>query len=187
MQCRLCHSRPTSRPSSKPTSPSGQPSSQPTRQPSRQPTVQPSKPTYGPTPYPTVNGFYLIVIELQFVGINVSRALATRGFNTSVTSFVASVLNRSPSIFTVISIYPTPAVATVASRRLSQGYHFRALRSLLTTATTSATATSSNGQSAVLVMISYHSQDPSTNEVSIALSAGGILNPNPTLPCPAPT
>lgn len=174
----LHQSRPSSHPSSKPTSPSGQPTRRPSRQPSRQPTVQPSKPTYGPTPYPTINGFYVIVIELRFVGINASRALATTGFNTSITSFLANVLNRSPSIFTVLSIYPTPAAATgTVTRHQRQKYHrFRSLRSLLTTtATAAATSSITNSASSILVLVSYQSQNPSTNEMVIALSAGCVL------------
>ena len=149
-----------------------------------QPTVQPSKPTYGPTPYPTINGFYLIVIELRFVGINASRALATGGFNTSITSFLANVLNRSPSIFTVLSIYPTPPTVTGAvTRHQRQRYHYRSLRALLTT-TAAATSSITNPASSILVLVSYQSQNPSTNEMVIALSAG-IHTPQP--PCPLST
>ena len=182
------HSRPSSHPTSKPTSPSGQPTQQPSRQPSMQPTVQPSKPTYGPTPYPTINGFYLIVIELRFVGINASRALATGGFNTSITSFLANVLNRSPSIFTVLSIYPTPPTVTGAvTRHQRQRYHYRSLRALLTT-TAAATSSITNPASSILVLVSYQSQNPSTNEMVIALSAG-IHTPQPPLSsfCPSPS
>ena len=126
------------------------------------------------------------MIELRFVGINVSRALATGGFNTSIASFLANVLNRSPSIFTVVSVYPAPAPAATAVAARRQRYYFRSLRALLTpNATITAAATSSTNQAAILALVTYHSQNPSTNEMSIALSAG-ILSPYPSPAIPLP-